>query len=69
MYGPHVAILLMCVSRNMRHIDFRRLTSSQRTPGKWGVTMENFYLQIFAFILYHSVPFEVKSSKASVLSR
>ena len=38
MYGPHVAILLMCVSRNTRHIDFRRLTGSQRTPGKWGVT-------------------------------
>ena len=38
MYGPHVAILLMCVSRNTRHIDFRRLTGSQRTPGKWGIT-------------------------------
>ena len=38
MYGPHVAILLMCVSRNTRHIDFRRLTGSQRTPGFWGVT-------------------------------
>ena len=38
MYGPHVAILLMCVSRNTRRVDFRGLTGSQRTPWIWGVT-------------------------------
>ena len=38
MYGPHVAILLMCVSRNTRHVDFHGLTGSQRTPRVWGVT-------------------------------
>ena len=38
MYGPPVAILLMCVSRNTRRVDFRRLTGSQRTPRVWGVT-------------------------------
>ena len=38
MYGPHVAILLMCVSRNTRRVDFRGLTGSQRTPRVWGVT-------------------------------
>ena len=36
MYGPHVAILLMCVSRNTRQIDFRRLTGSQQTPREMG---------------------------------
>ena len=39
MYGPHVAILLMFVSRNTRRVDFRRLTGSQRTPRVWGVTI------------------------------
>ena len=38
MYGPHVAILLMCVSRNTRRVDFRGLTGSQWTPRVWGVT-------------------------------
>ena len=38
MYGPYVAILLMCVSRNTRRVDFCRLTGSQRTPRVWGVT-------------------------------
>ena len=38
MYGPHVTILLMCVSRNTRRVDFRWLTGSQRTPRVWGVT-------------------------------
>ena len=37
-YGPHVAILLMCVSRNKRRVDFRGLTGSQQTPQFWGVT-------------------------------
>ena len=37
MYGPHVAILLMCVSHNMRPVDFCGLTGSQRTPRVWGV--------------------------------
>ena len=37
MYGPYVAILLMCVSRNTRRVDFPRLTGSQRTPRVWGV--------------------------------
>ena len=39
MYGPHVAILLMCVCRNTRRVDFRGLTGSQRTPRVWGVTI------------------------------
>ena len=39
MYGPHVAILLMCVSRNTRRVDFRGLMGSQRTPRVWGVTV------------------------------
>ena len=38
MYGPHVAILLMCVSRNTRRVYFRGLTGSQRDPRFWGVT-------------------------------
>ena len=38
MYGPHVAILLVCVSRNTRRVDFRGLTGSQQTPRVWGVT-------------------------------
>ena len=38
MYRPHVAILLMCVSRNTRRVYFPGLTGSQRTPGFWGVT-------------------------------
>ena len=38
MYGPHVAILLICVSHNTRRVDFRGLTGSQRTPRVWGVT-------------------------------
>ena len=38
MYGPHVAILLMCVSRNTRRVDFPGLTVVQRTPRFWGVT-------------------------------
>ena len=38
MYRPHVAILLMCVSRNTRRVDFHGLTGSQRTPRVWGVT-------------------------------
>ena len=38
MYRPHVAILLMCVSRKMRCVNFRGLTGSQRTPRVWGVT-------------------------------
>ena len=34
MYGPHVAILLMCVSRNTRRIDFPRVDGeSTDTPG------------------------------------
>ena len=37
MYGPYVAMLLMGASRNMRRIDFRGLTGSQRTPQVWGV--------------------------------
>ena len=37
MYGPHVAILLMCVSRKTRRVDFHGLTGSQRTPRVWGV--------------------------------
>ena len=36
--GPHVAILLMCVSRNTRRVDFRGLKGSKRTPQFWGVT-------------------------------
>ena len=40
MYGPYVAILLMCVSRNTRHVYFRGLTGSQRDPRFWGVTKE-----------------------------
>ena len=42
MYGPHMTILLMGVSRNMRHVDFRGLTGSQRTPRVRGVTVEFF---------------------------
>ena len=37
MYGPHVAILLMCVSRNTRRVYFHGLTGSQRTP-RFGVS-------------------------------
>ena len=39
MYGPHVAILLICVSRNTRRVDFRGLMGSQRTPRVWGITI------------------------------
>ena len=41
MYGPHVAILIMCVSRNKRRVDFRGLTGSQRTPRVLGVTQKH----------------------------
>ena len=44
MYGPHVAILLIFVSRNTRRVDFRGLTGSQRTPRVWGVTPSIFLL-------------------------
>ena len=40
MYGPYMAILLICVSRNTRRVDFRGLTVSQRTPWVWGVTLK-----------------------------
>ena len=34
MYGPHVAILLMCVSRNTRRVDFLRVDApNPDTPG------------------------------------
>ena len=34
MYGPHVAILLMCVSRNTRRVDFPQVDGwSTDTPG------------------------------------
>ena len=45
MYGPHVAILLMCVSRNTRRVDFRGLTGSQRTPRVWGVTRDVHFIE------------------------
>ena len=38
MYGPHVAILLICVSRNTRRVYFRGLTGSQQDPRFWGIT-------------------------------
>ena len=34
-----MAILLMCVSHNTRRVYFRGLTSSQRDPRFWGVTV------------------------------
>ena len=33
-----MAILLMCVFHDVRHVEFRGLTGSQRTPRVWGVT-------------------------------
>ena len=44
-----MANLLMSVPRNKRHIDFRRLTGSQRTPRDWGVT-----LSIHIFFIFKS---------------
>ena len=38
MNGPHVAILLICVSRNTRRVYFRGLTGSQRDLRFWGIT-------------------------------
>ena len=53
MYGPHVAILLMFVSRNTRRVDFRRLTGSQRTPRVWGVTILPLFRNLDFFIICH----------------
>ena len=48
MYRPHVAILLMCVSRKTRRVNFRGLTGSQRTPRVRGVTkLVEAYMSIF----------------------
>ena len=38
MYGPHVAILLMYGSHDMRHTGFRKLTLVNGPLGFWGVT-------------------------------
>ena len=51
MYGPHVAILLMCVSRNTRHIDFRRLMGSQRTPRGLGRHTPSTFLRLMTHVL------------------
>ena len=49
MCRPKWPFLLMCVFHDVRHVDFRGLTGSQRTPRVWGVT----------FILKFSVYSEV----------
>ena len=38
MCRPKWPFLLMCVFHDVRHVEFRGLTGSQRTLGKWGVT-------------------------------
>ena len=38
MCRPKWPYLLMYGSHNMRHVEFRGLTGSQRTPRDWGVT-------------------------------
>ena len=52
MYGPYVAILLMCVSRNTRRVDFCGLTGSQWTPRVWGVT-SLFHLLVLCLITFY----------------
>ena len=43
MCRPKWPFLLMCVFDYVRHVEFRGLTDSQRTLGKWGVTIKNYY--------------------------
>ena len=38
MYGPHMAILLMHGSHDMRHTGFRKLTVVNEASGFWGIT-------------------------------
>ena len=38
MCRPKLPFLLMCVFHDVRHVEFRGLTGSQRTPRVWGVT-------------------------------
>ena len=38
MYGPCWAVLHMHVPHDVRHVEFRGVTGSQRTPRFWGVT-------------------------------
>ena len=38
MCRPKWPFLLMCVFHDVRHVEFRGLTGSQRTPRFWGVT-------------------------------
>ena len=39
MCRPKWPFLLMCVFHDVRHVEFRGLTGSQRTSGFWGVTL------------------------------
>ena len=39
MCRPKWPFLLMCVFHDMRRVEFRGLTSSQRTPRVWGITI------------------------------
>ena len=45
MCRPKRPFLLMCVFHDVRHVEFRRLTGSQRTLGFWGVTSTAFHPQ------------------------
>ena len=48
MCRPKWPFLLMCVSHDVRHVEFRGLTSSQRTPLEWGVTFSPcFFVMVF----------------------
>ena len=49
MCRPNWPFLHMYRSHDVRHVEFRELTGSQRTPGVWGVTLSDFrwYRDVF----------------------
>ena len=63
-----MANLLMSVPRNKRHIDFRRLTGSQRTPRDWGVTNILWLLKSFRNFSNMETSFNVDQEIISTLS-
>ena len=60
MYGPYVAILLRYASHDTRRVDFRGLTSSQRTPRVWGVTEIYRFFSSCIFYMFLVSDFQVK---------
>ena len=55
MFRPKWPFLHMYGSHGMRHVDFRRLTGSQRIPRFWGVTlritMNNYFISYNSLLI------------------